>query len=88
MKGSLILISKILINIVLIVSIILDGQIVWHEWGTSGLAIAFFIFPVTIFGIPIYSIFRYGRWIPFLVTYGGGIISFGLYLLSGDKDED
>lgn len=86
MKGFLNLFGKISFNISLIISIIIDFQIIWHEWAYRGLVLSFLAFPLAFLGIPIFALIKYGRWLPLIITYGGGLLSF-LLIIWGDEND-
>lgn len=88
MKGIFRTIGKLFLYITLIGSIILDVQIVWHEWAYPGILLSFGVFPLAFLGIPIFAVFKYGRWLPILFTYGGGLITIVLLSLGGEFDEN
>ena len=69
-------------------SLIIDAQIIWYEWGYRGLLIAFMAYPLAFFAIPIFSVIKYGRWIPVLISYGGGLLGIILFGLGGEYNDE
>lgn len=55
--------------------------VIYSQWGLTGAAIAFFLFPPAIVLTPIYTLVEYGSWWPIVVIYG----LFGLGLLLDNK---
>lgn len=80
--------GKIILYATLAGSLIIDAQIIWYEWGYRGLVIAFIAYPLAFFATPIFSVIKYGRWIPVLITYGGGLLGLILFGLGGEFGDE
>lgn len=88
MKDFLRGLGNLIISVTAIISTILDIQIVWYEWGYRGVVLSVLAYPLAILSIPIFALIKYGRWLPILVTYGGGIIGLVLLNSGGASDEE
>ena len=87
MKGVFRFLANAIIWLSILASIVIDIQIVWYEWGYRGILLSIFAFPLALITIPIISIIKYGRWLPALITYGGGLISL-LFLMIGIENDE
>lgn len=88
MKGVFRFLANALIRLSILASIIIDVQIVWYEWGYGGILLSVFAFPLALLSIPIISIIKYGRWLPALITYGGGILSIIFFMIGAENEEE
>ncbi|WP_041280591.1 hypothetical protein [Desulfosudis oleivorans] len=61
----------------------IEIAIVNHVAGFWGVVIGLFFFPVTFAVVPWYALVVMGTWLPLAVTYGGGIVAFGLLGMGG-----
>jgi hypothetical protein len=62
--------------------------VVFHNLGAFATVIAFFIFPGTLFFVPLYELFANSNWLPAAVSYGGATASFLLIMAGVALDDD
>ena len=87
MKQILKLIGYLIFFISSLASLVIDFQIVVHEWGFTGAVISFLIFPVALIVVPFFALIKYSVWYPVLISYGGGFISILLITIGGGNDD-
>jgi len=78
--------ANILFFIVGIWALILDFQIIIYEWGFGGAVLSFLLLPIAFVVAPFYALFKYGIWMPIIVTYGGGLFTYLLLVVSGANE--
>jgi len=68
-------------------SFIIAAGIVIEAVGLWGVVVGIFFAPIILVAAPWYALVVYGTWFPLIITYGGGIISFVLFIIGGGAED-